>query len=102
MNRKQIATLWVGMALIIAMAMFPPWTKGYTDENPWLDSGGHFPPVRIRLDAGYRPIFTPPKDDPCIDPGRLGLQCGVVILVTAGLIWTLGNPRKPKERTFGG
>lgn len=76
LNEKQKSSLWMGILTIVAMGVFPP----------WKESGGAGSP------ASYAPIFAPPvlasQVAPEIDFSRLLLQCGLVGLVTGGMLAT--------------
>jgi hypothetical protein len=76
LNEKQKTSLWLGILTIVAMGAFPPWKEIGPGGNP----------------ATYAPIFEPPvlvsKLAPEIDFSRLLLQCGLVGLVTGGMLAT--------------
>ena len=68
MSNKQLIVLWVGVGLIVAMCLWPPWvehregydyrTVGYKLETAGLYVG-HVLPSRTSL--GYKFIFSPPQ-----------------------------------------
>jgi len=88
MNRKQLAVLWCGIVVIAVMCFYVPWTStlppGYPKEiyDDYLTQR-----------CGYEKIFYLGGDQR-IDYGRLGLQCGVVAVITAGLILTFRRTSK--------
>lgn len=109
MNKNQKIALWVGIAVFVAVGLYPPWVKV-------VESGPH----KGKYDLGYGLIFDPPpyiksvsteqsdkfdfssvedymrekeKDiTPVqIDLTRLLIQWVVVAVITLGLILTLGT-----------
>jgi hypothetical protein len=88
MNRKQKICLWVGIAVIVTMGIFPP----------WMITGGS----QGCLPMGYSFILNPPSPaNLCrIDASRLCIQWVMVAVVTGGLIFTFGDkkPKKPKDK----
>lgn len=74
MNTKQLNVTWCGIGLIVLMGLVPPWThKARYSSEP----------------KSYSSIFYPPEDANEIDLTRLGLQCAMVGIVSAGWIFTL-------------
>lgn len=96
MNRKQIICLWVGIAIIVLMGIFPPWiTKGTM-------SGGS-----VQALPKYSFLLLPPYSDNKtglslhqIDINKLVIQWFMVALITGGLIVTFKN-EKPKDEQKG-
>lgn len=102
MNDKQKKCLWAGIALIVAMGLFPPWVceretkiafghgewKSITEPGPYSWIGD--PPGKINS-QGY--LYIRPK---FVDLYRLGIQYFVVSVVTAGLIITLRDKKGGK------
>ena len=106
MNDKQKKCLWVGIALIVVMGLFPPWVLereekkylGYDRGDKWeytIEPGPYSwigDPPRTKNFPGLlriRPKF--------VDLYRLGIQYFVVAVVTAGLIITLRDKKYPKQ-----
>ena len=79
MTRAQLVTLWVGIVLAVAMAVYPPWREPVP--------GGTY------VSSSYRPLFAPKKWT-SLDTPRLLTQFGALGAVVAGMILTL---RKKKE-----
>ena len=74
MNRNQTIALWVGVAVMTLMFVFPPWT-----ETPF------FAPSP----AGYSPLWNPADHAFSIDYLRLVIQWVVVGIVTKAAMRTL-------------
>jgi len=87
MNRKQKICLWVGIALIVVMGLFPPWVCEY-----YRDGAKSF----VIRPGPYSLIVSPPEYGKFVDLYRLGIQYLVVAVVTAGLIITLRDKKAPK------
>ncbi len=101
MNRKQLIVLWIGVACIVAMILYPPWevAKG----GPWRVARGRFkwqvdvPRNRWTwLSAGNAPLWIGPDvgQSPREYPIRLnmrllGLEAFVVALIAGAGILTL-------------
>ena len=102
LNRNQLVVLWCGIALIAVMCLYVPWHQSATV----FKAGGGEEIPHSPEDCGYGLIFLlkggqppDPKDEPLgcnqrIDAGRLGIQCGLVALITAGLLVTFRDPVK--------
>jgi hypothetical protein len=109
MNNKQKKCLWVGIALIVIMGLFPPWvcereerkSRGYGEGYEWKST---------TEPGSYSWIGNPPRTHfektfdgratiraKFVDLYRLGIQCFVVAVVTAGLIITLRDKKDPKQ-----
>ena len=77
--------LWIGIVVIIAMCIVPPWR------------------TLVRRDAGYavagtyRPIFWPKQYSAGIDIYRLSVQVFAVALLTAACMYYHGKPKKTKQ-----
>lgn len=82
MNRRQKIVLWIGIAVIVVMGVFPPWL--YTTTGNGLNS---------KKNAGYSCILFPPPPKGVglrygisLDVSRLCVQWAIVVVITAGLI----------------
>jgi hypothetical protein len=75
----QKVVLWLGILLLVAMGLVPPWRAG--------PEGG-------RGALGYGFILEPPGQDAQIDLARLLVPCALVAVVTAGLMVTLRGKRR--------
>jgi hypothetical protein len=77
LSRKQVYLLWIGVVLVLAMAVFPPW---------------EFRPVlryAMTAPAGYSLIFLPPKlDNVRVDVTRIGIQWFAVAVIIGAAIVT--------------
>ena len=94
MNDKQKKCLWVGIALIVVMGLFPPWVC----ETDSFFGGGSKLLHHITTEPGpYSWIDDPPAKAKFVDLYRLGIQYFLVAVVTAGLIITLGSKKDGKE-----
>jgi hypothetical protein len=89
MNKKQLICLWVGIAAIGLIGIFPPWV--------WrIRASG----ADIEQEAGYKCILLPPERQPAdirlrasLDIPRLCVQWFVVAVITGGLIYTFTDKR---------
>ena len=90
MQQKQNYVLWIGVALVVLLLIFPPWkfsskAFGAQSETP----------------GPYALIFNPPKGAGTVqvDMTRLAIPVGVVILITGAVLFTLRNNKndKPKQ-----
>ena len=82
MNRKQKTFLWIGIAVIVLMGIFPPWISKVEILNS-----------TNQRNAGYGCILNPPTtNSPTwyvrIDTSRLSVQWVVIAVITSGLILT--------------
>jgi len=100
MNRKQKICLWVGIAAIVAMGLYPPWVLESEKRN-YLGGSGESRRFEYRYTTKPGPyswIGNPPivanwkgetqEVSKFVDLYRLGIQYFVVAVVTAGLILT--------------
>lgn len=77
LSPKQARLLWIGVVLVLAMAIFPPW-----EYRPVLRHAMTAP-------AGYSWIFLPPKlDNVRVDITRLGIAWFAVAVVIGAAIVT--------------
>lgn|SRR6185295_3075477 len=93
--------VWAGVAVVILIGMFPPWTLLQT-----IATGAG--PIRSSHSMGYAPIFAPPSTEEVthkitleanqvqIDATRLGVELIFTIVVIAGLVMAFN---KKDERT---
>ena len=80
MNRKQVIALWIGVAIIVTMIIYPPWIV--------LLGGVH--PVA----AGYSWLWHPPEELPSrIDTARLHVELFAAITITAAAMLCLHKRR---------
>jgi hypothetical protein len=77
MNWKQKTCLWIGVAVIVLMGLFPPWESHYGSL------------------VAYSFTMYPPCGRCFVDTSSLCLQWFTVTVVTGGLIVTLAD-KKPK------
>lgn len=84
MNKKQIIVLWIGIAVIVIMGIFPPWIVGQTILSP--------------KDGGYRFVLSHPEvrslDCYSLNTSRLLVQWIMVVAITGGLLVTLKEKKK--------
>jgi len=91
MNRKQLTVLWVAVAIIVAMAVVPPWAEVVT-----LRGLGSKDP------CCYAPIWDPPATSDVryrgysIDWSRLALEWVVIVVIAGAGIATLGGGKREK------
>lgn len=84
MNLKQNICLWIGIAVIVVMGIFPPWTVGQTILSP-QDGGYHF----ILSHQEVRSI-----DCYNLNTSRLLIQWTMVVVITGGLLITFKDKKK--------
>jgi hypothetical protein len=100
--------LWIGITIIVAMCLFPPWvTKDkagtvvyaclFSNElDRWSYSwrGSYYPPPAYQQFL-WRMFSRKPSGFPLghIDLVRLIIQCGIVSLITGGLLYTLKDKK---------
>lgn len=80
MNGKQKAVLLIGLFLIIAMAIYPPWLVEVGKEHIYRT---HYSPSSV-ISGGYDFIFYPPKNATGVDLTRLFVQLVIIVALTAG------------------
>ena len=90
--RNSLQTFFVCLSvwIIVLMCLFPPWQNIYK-----------IPHSNIKGFAilGYGFIAAPPPNADTIDFPRLGLQCGIVFLITGALFYILSTTQKIKKPT---
>ncbi len=86
--------LWPAISIIVLFILFPPWTRTYR-----LPSSN----IKAMEPIGYGFLLHPPEANRhsgvSIDFPRLGLQCGIVVLVAGALYYTLTTTQKTKKPT---
>ncbi|MCK5708093.1 MAG: hypothetical protein KAI43_10610 [Candidatus Aureabacteria bacterium] len=91
MNFKQKIVLWIGIAIIVGMGIFPPWKvergKKSNMFNEVFNDDKYTPSLIIS--NGYHFLFNPPSRAKGIDVGRLFVQIGLVTIITGGLLLTI-------------
>jgi hypothetical protein len=94
MDKRQKLVVWVALALIVWMGLYPPWVQSFQrGDGRWGPTAG-----------SYGWIFDPPGPPPRVSEGyfrdwrfwtnridtpRLAIQWLMVSMVAAGLVWTL-------------
>ena len=81
MNKKQKVCLWVGIAVIVAMGLFPPWQPKPLTYIGWA----------------YSFIVRAPEEHNGIDVITLCIQWFVVSVIAISLIYAF-RERKPKDQ----
>ncbi len=80
--------MWVGIAIVVLMCLFPPWMgKSKFEGYALLFSG----PSSDSLGGGYRGV------QPRIDFTRIIMQCAIVCLITGALLYTLNNMNRKQK-----
>jgi len=84
MNRKQKIVLWIGIAIVVLMGLFPPWMGYIKAERGYIRHTfiWYHPAAR---NMGMR-----------IDVPHLCVQWSIIVAITGGLIITFKN-KKPKD-----
>lgn len=84
MNKKQLVVMWVGIAIIVLMGLFPPWTTYGNSGDCYLTHKFIlFKPAERNIPAR-------------IDTGHLFVQWIIVTAITGGLIVTFKD-KKTKD-----
>lgn len=90
----KLLILWLAISIIVLFFLFPPWARTYR-----LPSSN----IKAIMPIGYRFLLHPPEANResgvSVDFQRLGLQCGIVVLLTGGLYFTLSTIQKAKKPT---
>lgn len=87
MNGRQRMVLWVGLLVIVAMGIYPPWTFRYG---------------AIRLGRRYALITEPPSYGSfpgplaTLDANRLGVEWAAVVVISASLMYIWRDHKKPR------
>ncbi len=108
LNLKQKLIVWTGLALIVVMGIYPPWTESfhYGDIRVGPRSGDYSwvflrPGVPVWARNLAKARVAPDKPSPLeislywgfsIDLSRLLVQWAMVCFVVGGLVWTLKGP----------
>lgn len=79
-NWKQLVVLWIGVLIVVAMVLFPPWCM---DNRP----------------AGYRPIWLRVKPSRnalplAVDATRLSFQIVATGIVVSAAMFTLRSKKE--------
>ena len=110
MNRKQKIVLWLGIAVIVIMGIYPPWVcerrtviGGQSVYKYTLEPGPyswiHDPPEIAETTRPSYSGYTSQKTAKFIDLYRLGVQWCLVSLITGGLIFSFkGKARNREDR----
>ncbi len=108
MNKKQKTCLLIGIAVVVAMGLYPPWViesqsqhyKFEFDPEPgpysWIGSP---PTVEIRKYRG-KTLLSQEATARFIDLYRLGVQFFLVAVVTAGLVIVLKGKSPVKNKSL--
>ena len=101
MNRRQKACLQVGFLVLIASALFPPWTYSYRSSSglPRLPRLPTLAGSRSDNSAAssYGFLFHPPFGGARVDVNRLFVEWVLIALVTSGLF--LSQAKRPSLKT---
>ncbi len=101
-NKKQITYLWIGIAVIALMGIFPPTRRGYRPAMTYYSGlvrrgEGPQPIGHKRAHYGYTFLFSAEASDIALN--KLIIQWGIVGAVTFGLIYIF-RYEKPKKQKF--
>lgn len=96
MNRVQINVLWIGLAALVLVGLFPPWTQTFSANG-----------IKSEKPIGYSLVLSPPapEDEAVIygvkiDVPRLATSLiALSALVGVGLVVTQGRGQKQKPPT---
>lgn len=100
MNRKQIIVLWIGIAVIVVMGIYPPWTMKSVYANQL--KGSDTDTIRSLMkfvNEVYYPIWPRPLKNNYllfmeIDICKLVVQWIMVATITGGLLVTFKDKKK--------
>ena len=85
LNKKERIVILVGILVLALMCLIPPWQSSSSYAGiTWWD-GPRYWPIFLRL---------PGSEPGRIDLVRLTVQCAVVVLGTAGVVWFMRLWRK--------
>jgi|ERR1035438_5205070 hypothetical protein len=110
LNLKQKVIIWVGLALVAQIGLYPPWIQEYSDGEYRLGPTAsiHYwifsppgPPPWVWGGGWNEKVKTPALWSSHLDVARLLAEWATVILVMGGFAWTLRDPRKPGEANAG-
>lgn len=98
MNARQKAVLLIGILVIVAMCLRPPWALYTPDGKAFLRGYAWilpYPPEEVKLGDGTWAGMENPRHPPFfrIDKGRLALQISPVVALAGFLFWVLGRRR---------
>lgn len=94
--RKSLQTFFVclGVWVISLICLFPPWVRTYRIPNS---------NIKATMPMGCNFLSYPPEVDRLsgvsIDFARIGLECGIVFLITGALYYALSIIQKTKKLT---
>lgn len=97
MNDRQKICLWLGIAVIVLMGIFPPTQHGFYYRALYggiRHENGKPPIVDHIFHPGYTFLFSAKASE--ISLNKLIIQWGIVGAVTGGLIYTFKD-KKPKD-----
>ena len=90
MNRKQTILMWVGILALVGMSLYPPWVARSLHDGVVVKYIGHSWMTRAPApDLKY--CFK------SIDFDRLGIQWGMVVVITIGLMLTFRDKKDPHK-----
>jgi hypothetical protein len=83
-NKARLRCLWIGIAAVGLLGLFPPWVQTVPD-------------ARLTNPVGHAFIFDPPNLGLAVEINvkRLLIEWLAVVLVTGLLVWRLGGRRRP-------
>jgi len=95
MNDEQKTCLWIGIAVIVLMAIFPPTRRGAVRYPAGIRHPGR-PQEILWVKPGYTLLFAAKVSE--IGFGKLFLQWAVAAVVTAALIYTHKTKKDNKKQ----
>src|SRR5262245_20208755 len=96
MTDRAMRSLWVGIAIVVLMGLFPPWVESRTSSSSLPHTG-----YTAFYSRGYSFLFAPPTENSAafIDLSRLMVQWVIVAAITLGLVAALN--RTPASKGTG-
>ena len=93
MNDRQKICLWLGIAVIVVMGIFPPTRRGAVRYPAGIRHPGR-PQEILWVKPGYTFLFTAKASEIGFD--KLFLQWAVAAVVTGGLIYAFKDKKDQK------
>ena len=82
MTDRAMRVMWVGITIIVAMGLFPPWIEIRTSSSSPPNTG-----FTQYISRGYSFLFAPPSESSAfIDLSRLITQWVIVGAITLGIV----------------
>ncbi len=99
MNRKQIIVLWIGIAAIVIMGIFPPWILNAEGASLMIQTQREISELSNQNFHTYHFILSGPRVKNVsfllrVDLPKLSVQWITVAAITGGLLVTFRDKKK--------